>query len=323
MTTTEEPDIAAAARPPAIAADGQLPAARDRPFPALPGVTHRFVTARGVRFHVAEAGSGEPVLLLHGFPQHWYAWRRVIPELAEGYRLICLDLRGCGWTDAPRGGYDSEGLAGDVLAVLDALGLDRVHLIGHETGGWLGFRLCLAAPGRFSRFLAVNAAHPWPRRRFGLPLYAWRYWYTAFWEYPGIGRRVLRHWPGFTRFLLRHWAARPDAWDEAALEEFVQAVRPAERARAGEQLLWQFVLHDIPALARGRYRGQRLRVPTLMLCGEQDPVTRPGPPAGGERHADDLAVRWVPGGHLLPEEAPGAVAAAARRHFGNPLGGGS
>jgi pimeloyl-ACP methyl ester carboxylesterase len=287
----------------------------DRPFPEVAGVTHRFVTVRGLRFHVAEVGSGEPVVLLHGFPQHWYAWRKVVPALADDYRLICVDLRGCGWSDAPRTGYDSATRVEDVLGLLDALGLDRVRLIGHESGGWLGFSLCIAAPERFSRFLAVNASHPWPRRTFGLPLHAWRYWYTAFWEYPGIGRWVLRHRPGFTRFLLRRWLGGSTEWDEAVLAEFVQAHRSPERARAGQQLLWQFVLHDIPALALGRYRDLRLTVPTLMLAGDRDPVTAAKTLAGADAYADDLTVRVVPGGHLLPEESPDLVAAAAREHF--------
>ena len=77
------------------------PGCSSRPFPDVPGVTHRFVTVRGVRLHVAEAGGGDPVLLLHSFPQHWYAWRRVIPLLAGQYRLICPDWRGFGWSEAP------------------------------------------------------------------------------------------------------------------------------------------------------------------------------------------------------------------------------
>ncbi|MFC9324654.1 alpha/beta fold hydrolase [Kitasatospora sp. NPDC057015] len=296
----------------------ESPATSDRPLPAVEGVTHRFVTVRGVRFHVAEAGAGEPVLLLHGFPQHWYAWRAVIPELARDHRVFAVDLRGCGWSDAPRDGYQGTALIEDVLALLDALGLDRVRLVGHQSGGWLGFRLCLAAPDRFSAFLAVNSSHPWPRRRFGLPLYAWRYWYTALWEYPGVGRRVLRHCPAVTRSLLRYWAGRSARVDESALEEFVQAHRPSRRARAGEQLLWQFVLHDIPALARGRYRDRRLTVPTLLLLGDRDPVVRPEPLTGAQEFTEALTVRVVPGGHLLPEQAPGVVAAAAREHFGRP-----
>ncbi|MFY9488658.1 MAG: alpha/beta fold hydrolase [Solirubrobacterales bacterium] len=68
----------------------------------IPGVTHRLVTANGVRLHVAEAGSGEPVMLLHGWPQHWWMWRKVIPALAERYRVIVPDLRGSGWSEAPK-----------------------------------------------------------------------------------------------------------------------------------------------------------------------------------------------------------------------------
>ena len=73
----------------------------DRALPVLKGVEHRFVDLPGLRMHVAEAGSGRPLLLLHGFPQHWWEWRKVIPELAQHYRVIVPDLRGAGWTDAP------------------------------------------------------------------------------------------------------------------------------------------------------------------------------------------------------------------------------
>ncbi|MGF1426474.1 alpha/beta fold hydrolase [Kitasatospora sp. LaBMicrA B282] len=285
----------------------------DRPMPQQAGVSHRYVSARGVSFHVAEAGPAEapPVLLLHGFAQHWYAWHKVLPLLATDHRVLCLDLRGCGWSEAPRSGYRSSELVADVLAVLDALELrEPVRLIGHECGGWLGFLLCLAAPERVAGYLALNTSHPWRRAERKLPLDAWRFWYTAFWEYPGIGRRVLRHWPGFTRFVLRHWTADPSCWEPEVLEEFVQRVRTPARSRAAEQWLWQFVLHDIPALASGRHRGQRLAVPTLMLCGDRDPVTRP------TREVEGIDVRVVPGGHLLPQEAPEAIAEAARELFG-------
>ena len=75
-----------------------------RAIPQVPGVTHRFVTARGARFHVAQVGAGDPVVLLHGLAQHWYAWRKLIPELADQYQLFFLDLRGCGWSEARYGG---------------------------------------------------------------------------------------------------------------------------------------------------------------------------------------------------------------------------
>lgn len=307
-----------------------VPARPGRPFPEVPGVSHRFVDLGGVRLHVAEAGpagpaagAGDPVLLLHSFPQHWHAWRHVIGLLAPQYRLICPDLRGFGWSDAPARGYDSASQVRDVLALMDALGLARVRLVGHHWGAMLGFRISLAAPERVSGFLALNAVHPWPLLRRLLPR-VWRNWYTGLLEYPGIGRRVLRHWPAFTAFLLRRGVADPGRWAPGEAEGYAAAFRDPARARAGEQLHWQFVLHDIPALVTGQDRKSRLTVPTLIVAGARDPVTPPGVLAGGERHADDLRVEVVSdAGQFLPAERPDLVAAAARRLFarGGPGGG--
>jgi pimeloyl-ACP methyl ester carboxylesterase len=282
-------------------------------IPQVPGVTHRFVTARGARFHVAQAGAGDPVVLLHGLAQHWYAWRKLIPELAGQYQLFCLDLRGCGGSEATRRGYGTREQARDVLAVMDALGLQRVRLIGHDSGGWLGFALCLLAPERFGGFVALNTTHPWPGRA-RLVRSAWRFWYTALWEYPGVGGWVLRRWPGFTRFLLRRWAGPPYRWDPAELDEFVRASGTRSGSRAIQRSLWQFVLRDIPALVAGG-RG-RLAVPTLILGGEKDPVSRPAASRRMARHVRDLEIAIVPGWHLLAETAPRIVAAAVRDHFG-------
>ena len=284
-------------------------------IPQVPGVTHRFVAARGTRFHVAEAGTGDPVLLLHGIAQHWYAWRKVIPELAGEYRLFCLDLRGCGWSEGTRRGYSTGQQVQDVLAVMDALGLKRVRLVGHDSGGWLGFALCLHAPERFGGFVALNTTHPWPSQA-TLIRTAWRFWYTALWEYPGAGRLVLRRWPGFTRFLLRRWAGPPYRWDPDDLDEFVRVSRTRSGSRAIQQALWQFVLRDIPALVLHRHRRSRLAVPTLIMGGQKDPVSRPEPSRRMARQADDLEIAVVPGWHMLAETAPRIVAAAVREHFG-------
>src|SRR5688500_7961534 len=99
-------------------------------IPDLPGVTHRTVDVDGLAVHVAEAGEGPPLVLLHGWPQHWWCWRHVVPLLADSYRLVMPDLRGHGWTEAPSGGYDKEQLATDLLGTLDVLGLDEVGLVG-------------------------------------------------------------------------------------------------------------------------------------------------------------------------------------------------
>src|SRR5258708_21462833 len=102
--------------------DGQPPArpqpTASRPMPEVAGVEHRYVPTGRLDIHIAAAGSGPPLLLLHGWPQHWYAWRKLTPLLAGSHRLICPDLRGFGWTDAPARGYKTAHLSADVVALL-------------------------------------------------------------------------------------------------------------------------------------------------------------------------------------------------------------
>src|SRR5688500_2513648 len=134
-------------------------------------VEHRYVDANGLRTHVALAGpeDGEPVVLVHGWPQHWWIWRGVVSRLAaEGYRCICVDLRGHGWTDAPPDGYEKEQLATDVLAALDELGVERFKLIGHDWGGFASFLIALHAPQRVEKLLALSIVHPWIQREGGV-----------------------------------------------------------------------------------------------------------------------------------------------------------
>ena len=116
----------------------------------------------GLRMHVAEAGNPDAptVLLLHGFPQHWWEWRKVIPPLAERYRVVVPDLRGAGWTDAPADGYTVGDVLADVLALLDALRLRRVGLVAHDFSAFVGFRLCFDHPERVAGFLCLGP-HPY------------------------------------------------------------------------------------------------------------------------------------------------------------------
>lgn len=268
-------------------------------------ITHQDVRANGLQFHVARAGSSGPaVVLLHGFPQHNHAWRHVMAELAADHRVYAPDLRGAGASEAPRRGYDTATLTADVLALLDVLELPQVYLVGHESGGWLGFHLALAAPQRFSALVAVNTPHPWLLHRRLLPQ-VWRFWYTALFEYPAVGSWLIRTRPGLLRWLLRR--GRPDLPD-ADVETFVKPFCDPARARAGQQLQWQLVLHDIPRRMLGRYGHRRLAVPTLLLAGRHDFALSPRSLSA----APNLAVRVIDGGHYLPEEHPDAVAAAIR-----------
>ncbi len=276
------------------------------------GICHRRVRARGIEFHVAEAGAGEDVVLcLHGWPQHWYEWRHLMPALADRHRVIALDQRGCGESEATHAGYEKEDLASDVLAVMDALGLERVKLVGHDWGGWIGFLLCLREPERFERYLALNILPPWVNLR-NVAGHAWRFYYQLLVLAPGLGYRLHRH-GDFVRKVLVGGSTRKEVWTEVELDAFADNLTDPDRARAAVQMYRVFNLREALPIARGRYADARLAVPTLLLFGEDDFVMRPSMLGGYQKHAEQMRVELVPGcGHFIVDERPDLVAARAR-----------
>src|SRR5919204_1753560 len=175
-------------------------------LPELDGVTHREVSASGLHFHVAMAGTGEPIVLLHGWPQHWWAWRRVVPLLAPHAHLLMPDLRGFGWSAAPRDGYEKQTMADDLLAVLDALGLERVRLVAHDWGAWVGFLACLGAPERFDAFVALSSPPPMGRPTPRQLLEVWRFAYQLALAAPWAGEWLVAN-EGFMAQVLKAGAA--------------------------------------------------------------------------------------------------------------------
>ncbi len=288
--------------------------------PELDGVTHRHVDAGGVRLHVAEAGQGPPVLLLHGWPQHWWIWRKVIPALAADRRVICPDLRGFGWSEAPPGRYEIQELADDILALLDELELDQVELIGHDWGGYAGFLLCLKAPERFRHYLGLGIVHPFFEPPKPSPQALNRAAYQFLLASPGLGAGVMRHVPGFVKLAIRR-GSHPDMhWTEAELECYAQSFRPRDHALAASHVYRSFLVRELPRLKKGHYRSQRLTVPTRILAGEADPVIRADILAGFEPYADDMSVEILEGcGHFVAEEKPEIVVERARALFGAPV----
>jgi pimeloyl-ACP methyl ester carboxylesterase len=286
-------------------------------IPEVPGVEHRFVDAGGLRMHVAEAGQGEPIVMLHGWPQHWFLWRHVIPLLAPHGRVICPDLRGAGWTDVPAGGYDRKTMARDVLALLDELGLERVRLVGHDWGGWIGFLLCLGRPERFSRFVALSVVPPWPSGDRRSLLEVWRVAYQIPIALPGLGRRVVEH--GGARMALRTGLK---AFTEHEVHAFTERMK-GDRARASELLYRTFLARELVPAAIGRYANGRLAVPTLLVVGERDVVIPIRALRAHAARTEALELELVPGmGHFIADEKPDLVADRVLRFFAaGPLSG--
>jgi len=283
-------------------------------MPHVDGVTHRFVKANGVTLHVAEAGSGQPLLMLHGWPHHWYMWRYQIPRLSQKYRVICPDLRGSGWSDAPAGDYRKERLVDDIIALLRELGLPRVRLVGHDWGGWIGFLLCLRRPDLVESYLALNIIHPFQKpdvRLFQL----WRFWYQWVIASPWLGQWILQNHSRLVGRMIRSGMVRDTLSDEE-VRAYTRIFEQPDHAYASVLLYRSFVLREFLPVILGRYRRQRLTTRTKILFGVDDFAISTQLLKGFEKNADDLQIEYVPEcGHFIAEDRPEVVTQGALNFF--------
>jgi pimeloyl-ACP methyl ester carboxylesterase len=274
-------------------------------LPPVAGVDHRDVHVNGVRLHVAEAGEGPPLILLHGWPQHWWSWRKLIPRLAEQYRVLAPDLRGWGWSAAPRDDYAKTTFAADVLALLDAEGFDKVRLIGHDWGGYTAFLLALEHPGRIERMVTLDIPPPWRgpfrRRQLSLPFFLS---YQLLLATPGLGPWTMTNSNHFIRAIIRTASGRRATWSEQELDAYAEVLREPARAAASSACYRTFLTRELPASLSDGYRASDLKVSTLLAMGSASFLQwtlapRPGP---------NLRVATIDGaGHFLAEEAPSQV----------------
>jgi pimeloyl-ACP methyl ester carboxylesterase len=131
----------------------------DAPLP--PGFTSGYVhTEDGIRLHYVQGGHGTPVVLLHGFPENWYEWHKIMPALALHYQVIALDMRGAGQSDAPPTGYDKATLAKDVRGVVEQLHLGTINLVGHDIGMMVAYTYAATYPTEVRHLALMEAPIP-------------------------------------------------------------------------------------------------------------------------------------------------------------------
>lgn len=286
---------------------------RARPLPEVPGVQHRHVRVNGFRMHVAEAGTGEPLVLLHGWPQHWYEWRDVIGPLAEDRRVICPDLRGFGWSETPGNGYDPWTFAADLLALMDAEGIERFDLVGHDWGGMTGFLIALEHPQRLRRFIALNIFPPFMPASAKAFRSAWRFSYQWALAMPLLGPLAARA-VGLERQPLAELLSS-GAWDDRTRMIFTSQFRERARAKATTSL-YRNAQRLIVRIMRGEYRNANLEVPTRLIFGTGDQVLDYRLLEGIERFGDDFELELVDGaGHFVADQRPELIVERARSFF--------
>lgn len=297
-----------------------MPPAQTTPgAPEIPGAAQRTVTIQShdagtFDVHYYEAGDGPPVLLLHGWPQDAWCWRGVIPLLADRYRLIAPDLRGFGQTDAPAGGsYNGLTIGADAIALLDALEIERAHLIGHDWGGFGAFAAAIAAPQRIASMVVLNTSPPWLELS---PRLVWelrRSWYVfllAAW-----GESIVLERPSLIARMLRGDRVQ-EGISRADAQGYAARLQRPESARATMLLYRSFARSFKTVLVKRAFEDLRLTVPARIVFGAQDGALSPVVLRGIERHCDDVTVELVPdSGHFIAEEKPELVAERAAELF--------
>jgi pimeloyl-ACP methyl ester carboxylesterase len=258
-------------------------------FPWAEGVEHRFVEAGGLRTHVAEAGAGEPLLLLHGWPQHWYQWRGVMQRLGGERRLIAPDLRGFGWSAAPPGPVEPDVFVRDLIALLDALEIERTDLAGHDWGGFTSLLLAARHPERLRKVVALSTPHPWIEITPRLALEIWRAWYALALA-AGLTERSTS---------LAGWFIRRERVPAEDVAIYVDRLREPARAAATTRL-YRSYLATLTRAVRRAAPEPRTSVPTLLMIGENDMPVTPRLAEGLDRGGDDLRFELLPGaGHFV------------------------
>ena len=265
---------------------------------------------RGIRRHLATAGpsDGPVVLLHHGWPQHWYQWRHLIPALADaGHRVIAPDARGFGWSEYPPDeDFSHAAFVDDVVALCETLGLERITYVGHDWGCWFGFLLGLRRPDLVERAVLMSAPDPWPAPPAPDVETVLRFSRLAYQVAIASPTPPGRLKPALFRLIAL--AAHGNRFSERELDTYLIPLSQPSQQRASTLLYRNTLLRELLPIARGAYAHQRLAMPVLYMIGDRDLLFDEGALSRLPSHGDRVEAEAVRGaGHFVPEETPDLV----------------
>ena len=270
----------------------------------------------GSDYLAATAGSGDPVLLLHGFPQTHYCWRHLIPTLARsGHAIVAPDLRGYGGSHAKPGGPRGEGftkreIAGELVQLMQLLECERFAVVGHDRGARVAYRMALDHPERVQRLAVLNViptVDQFTRMANGPSLGYWP-WFLLAQPAPFPEQLLEAAAEQFLRFIFSSWPADAGAIDEEAFAIYLDALNETTApAICGDYRASFWLDHEHEQA--DRKAGRRIECPTLVLTGAAETQLSDAGAIWRE-WASDVRADTVPGGHFIPEETPDALASA-------------
>ena len=283
-------------------------------------ISHHYADVNDVRLHYAAAGEGGLILFIHGFPEFWYAWRRQLVEFGRDHLAVAPDMRGYNLSSKPEAvdAYRIQHLVEDVRALADHLGYDRFTLVGHDWGGATAWAYALRYPQTLERLIIVNAPHPaiFQREMALNPLQQEASQYMLFFRSAGAEQALAAdNYARMQKMVLGQGLAR-GYLDETDRQAYLQAwaqpgalsgglnwYRAARVGPPGENQPMEEQLTE--AVSQGYDDSMIVRVPTLVIWGEQDQALLTGNLEGLDEVVDDLSVRRIPdGSHWVIHEQP-------------------
>ena len=292
--------------------------------PASHPITHGYASVNGVKLHYAEAGSGDLIILLHGFPEFWYSWRHQLKALAPQFHVVAPDLRGYNLSDKPAGiaDYRLEVLAEDVIALMDHFGARQAALVGHDWGAGVTWAVAQKYAERVSK-IAVMQVPPAAAWRANMSVrQLLRSWYMFLFQLPGVPEWLIRR-KGFAILnkIFREQVSRPHSFSVADVAAYKEALEKPGALTAAVNYYRANVGRVIrrSSSAEGAKAGQdnRIRVPTLFIFGEQDSAILPQTVKGIARfiNAPYSELRIPDCSHWVQNEAPEEVNSALLKFF--------
>lgn len=269
---------------------------------------HHYAKVGDSLVHFVTAGEGPALVLLHGWPQTWYAWRKVMPELSKSYRVIAPDLRGLGDSSRPSSGFDMRTVAGEIANLLQGhLGLKKIHLAGHDWGGPAAFALAAFHPGLVQKLVMWDAAVPGDGS--GSYSQAGRRWHHAFHQTLDLPEALIAGREDvYYRWFYRQFGHRPDAMSESDIQEYLRTYRDVATLRTGLSYY-----RNVPQDVRDNeefLRNGRLTMPILAYGGAESMGRGEEGFTSLQRVGQDVKGGTIPDcGHWVAEERPEFVIA--------------